>query len=111
MTLLVEWHDGEREPKCPPNSDFPHGIDVDSSAGALKTCSVNVPYPAKRCGLYVITCDKCGQRNGFTTAGRVDDPRNITFGCFANVLEPNPAGMTEIILPDTRKMKRTPSAP
>lgn len=106
--LTVEWVDKEREPQCAPNPIFPHGIDVDMSNGASKTCSVQVPYPAKRCGIYVIHCDTCGQRNGITTAGRIDDPRRITFGCYAQQMNPNPPGMTEICLPDSPKMKRTP---
>lgn len=107
MTLTAEWIDREREPKCPPQPQFPNGTDLDMSEGAARTCSMDVPYPAKRCGLYVVTCDKCGQRNAITTAGRPDDPRKITFGCFAQTLDPHP-GLTEIILPDTAKSKRMP---
>lgn len=108
MTLTAEWVDREREPQCPSNPMFPRGIDVDMSEGAAKTCSMEVPYPAKRCGLYVIACDVCGQRNAVTTAGRPDDPRKITMACFVHVMDPNPPGFTEIVLPDTAKMKRTP---
>ncbi len=108
MTLTAEWIDKEREPVCPPQPQFPNGTDVDLSAGAAKTCSIEVPYPAKRCGLYIITCETCGQTNALTTAGRIDDPRKITFACFSNRLNPNPPGFTEIVLPDTAKMKRTP---
>lgn len=108
MSLNAEWIDREREPQCPANPQFPNGIDLDMSEGAAKTCSIEVPYPAPRCGIYIIECDKCGQRNAVTTAGRPDDPRKITFGCFANVMRPNPPGLTEIIPPDTARTVRTP---
>lgn len=105
--LTAEWIDREREPKCAPNPQFPNGTDVDLSHGAAKTCSIELTYPAKRCGLYVIKCDICGQVNALTTAGRIDDPRKVTFGCYAHKLDPHP-GLTEMVLPDSAKMKRTP---
>lgn len=77
------------------------------SDGATRTCSIELPYPAKRCGVYVIECAKCGQKNALTTAGRPDDPRTVTMGCYAQAMNPHP-GLTEIVLPDTTKMKRTP---
>lgn len=107
MTLTAKWVDREREPKCAPNPMFPRGMDVDTSAGAAETCSMEVPYPAKRCGVYMVHCDKCGQTVALTTAGRPDDLRKVTLGCYAQVMDPHP-GMTEIVLPDTAKMRRTP---
>lgn len=108
VTLTYTWIDRERDPQCPPDRAFPNGIDLDMSAGAAKTCSVEVPYPAKRCGIYVVECSECGQRNAITTAGRPDDPRKITFGCYAHRLCPNPPGLTEVVLPDSERTKRTP---
>lgn len=108
MALTAEWIDRGREPQCAPDPKFPNGIDLDASNGAARTCSMELPYPAKRCGLYIVACDRCGQRDAITTAGRPDDPRKITLGCFAQQMDPNPPGFTEIVFPDTAKSKRTP---
>lgn len=80
MTHKVEWVDGNREPQCSPDPSFPQGKDLDIAAGATG-CKVALPYPAKRCGYYVVTCEICGLSVGCTTAGRPDDPRSITIPC------------------------------
>ena len=80
--LLVEWLDGGREPQCAPNPKYPNGLDADASAGAKETCKIALPYPAKRCGLYVVRCPICGIKVAVTTAGRADDPRSVTVACF-----------------------------
>lgn len=78
----VTWKDRGREPRCAPDPKYPHGIILDTSSdGAAETCSVEVPYPAKRCGVYTIRCKKCGIRMACTTAGRPDDPRVVKIGC------------------------------
>lgn len=79
MQFKIEWEDHGREPQCTPDPDFPNGKDID--LGVQPSCKVEVPYPAKRCGMYVIECIKCGVRTGVTTAGRADDPRSITIPC------------------------------
>jgi hypothetical protein len=89
--LKVVWFDGHREPKMPPDPRFPNGIDMDLSMagpardtyemGAPKTCTTAVPYPAKRVGYYIITCELCDQRIVVTTAGRPDDPRSVKIKC------------------------------
>lgn len=79
--MKVEWLDRGREPQCAPNPQFPKGIDVDASNGAEATCTVTLPYPARRCGVYTVTCDVCGQTVGVTTAGRPDDPRSVKIAC------------------------------
>ena len=91
--LKVEWEDFGREPKCRPNPNFPNGMDVDSSEGAAKTCSCALPYPAKRCGAYIVRCDACGMSTAITTAGRPDDPKSVKLACFEHKLHP---GMTKI---------------
>lgn len=78
--LRVDWIDHRREPTQPPNPDYPLGIDLDVSKGK-RSCSTALPYPAKRCGAYVITCDVCGMKAVATTAGRPDDPRSIRIPC------------------------------
>lgn len=45
---------------------------------------IDLPYPAERCGVYLVTCDKCGYSAAITTAGRVDDPRSVTIPCRMN---------------------------
>ena len=81
MATKIEWIDGNREPQEKPNPDYPDGIDVDASEGHQPTCFTNLPYPAKRCGHYLIVCDICHQRVALTTAGRPDDPRSIRIRC------------------------------
>ena len=81
MTHKVVWLDLGLEPRQPPNPKYPRGIDIDVSANAERTCTVLLPYPAKRIGHYMIKCDDCGAQMMVTTAGRVDDPRSIKLGC------------------------------
>ena len=80
-SLTVKWLDSGREPQCAPNPAYPKGIDVDVSDGATRTCSTDIPYPARRCGVYVVRCKVCGYSAGITTAGRPDDPRSVTLPC------------------------------
>lgn len=100
MTLQVEWVDGGREPRMPPDPRYPDGIDLDETthqridvkSGAVisadadrKSCFTFLrPYPAPRCGSFVIECDVCGLRAIVTTAGRRDDPRSVRLPCKAN---------------------------
>jgi hypothetical protein len=77
----VHWTDRRREPGCPPNPNFPEGVDVDVSSGAETFCDVALPYPAKRCGYYTVTCNLCRYSAILTTAGRPDDPRAIRLPC------------------------------
>lgn len=79
--ITVTWHDGGREPQCDPDPRYPNGIDLDVSEGTKPTCKVEFPYPAKRCGHYVVHCQDCGLKGAITTAGRVDDPRSLTMAC------------------------------
>lgn len=78
----ISWVDSGREPQCEPNPAYPNGKDIHAPADAEQTCMVKLPYPAKRCGLYVVRCEKCGMSVGITTAGRPDDPRSIVLECF-----------------------------
>lgn len=80
-TMKVEWIDRGRESACSPNPAYPEGMDVDISGGALISCTTELPYPAMRCGLYVVECPICGMKTGVTTAGRADDPRSLTVAC------------------------------
>lgn len=72
----VKWFDRGRAPQCQPNPDYPDGIDVGEGP-----CKVDLPYPAKRCGLYIVHCHMCKATVGVTTAGRPDDPRSVRMEC------------------------------
>jgi hypothetical protein len=79
--FTIEWIDHGREPKCAPDPDYPDGIDVDVSDNAVRKCKVDLPYPAKRCGHYIVRCKLCGYSVALTTAGRTDDPKSVTITC------------------------------
>jgi len=77
----VAWLDHGREPKNAPNPDYPNGVDLPAVFPSRPHCKVEVPYPAARCGLYVVTCSICLTSVGITTAGRPDDPRSAMIPC------------------------------
>lgn len=78
----VEWNDSGREPRCPSNPEFPEGIDLNLVPSAdVASCKCALPYPAKRCGYFILRCQLCGLSLAVTTAGRPDDPRSVTMPC------------------------------
>ena len=77
----IFWHDAKREPQCQPNPAYPKGVDVDRSDGARVTCWTTLPYPALRCGPFLVECAICGMQVRVSTAGRPDDPRSLTVAC------------------------------
>jgi len=77
----ITWLDHGREPQVAPNPLFPNGKDLDVTHGAEPNCFIELPYPAKRCGLYIIHCKTCDTITGVTTAGRPDDPRSVKLPC------------------------------
>ncbi|HWS65677.1 MAG TPA: hypothetical protein VN325_23195 [Steroidobacteraceae bacterium] len=80
--LKVEWVDGFREPQCKPNPEYPNGIDIDwCKRDGVPTCHTALPYPAKRCGYYLVKCNICDTKVAITTAGRPDDPRSVDIPC------------------------------
>jgi hypothetical protein len=79
--FTVKWIDAGREPQCAPDPAFPTGVDIDASRPGEPSCRVELPYPARRCGAYDVTCNICGLRAATTTAGRPDDPRSLTVPC------------------------------
>jgi hypothetical protein len=80
--LRVKWRDGGREPQCAPDPSYPDGIDIDLRLDKGRpSCSTDLPYPAKRCGAFIIECLHCGIRVGLATAGRLDDPRSVIIPC------------------------------
>jgi len=79
--IKIEWIDSGREPKCPPDPRYPDGIEIDMAADAELICEVKLPYPAQRCGVYLVHCTQCGLETVITTAGRPDDPCSIRLPC------------------------------
>lgn len=79
--MKIEWHDAGREPRNAPDPAYPDGKDMHLSPTIAPKCRTALPYPAKRCGLYIVECEKCGVRVGVTTAGRADDPRSVEIMC------------------------------
>lgn len=79
----ITWIDRGLEPKVKPNPDYPDGRDIDVTINAMvdKSCKVDLPYPAKRIGMYIVHCRTCGSNTGVTTAGRPDDPRSVRIPC------------------------------
>lgn len=80
MTIKVEWIDRGYEPQSPPDPAYPQGMDFDLTQ-RHPGCQVAVPCPARRCGFYVLTCERCGSNAVVTTAGRPDDPRSVRLKC------------------------------
>lgn len=80
VTFKIEWIDRGRDPQCPPDPDFPDGKDIPAMLPG-PSCGVKLPYPAKRCGVYIIECSVCGIRVAITTVGRRDDPRSVSINC------------------------------
>jgi hypothetical protein len=78
--FTVKWIDRGKEPNCAPDAAYPAGVDLDCSEGE-RSCVTELPYPAKRCGVYIVDCKKCGMRVGVTTAGRADDPKSLRMSC------------------------------
>jgi hypothetical protein len=79
----IIWIDAKREPQCPPDPSYPEGLDIDGTGGRSPSCLIQLPYPARRCGQYVVECKLCGYVIAITTAGRLDDPRSVRMPCNA----------------------------
>lgn len=82
----ITFLDSGRNPTCPSNPKFPNGIIVDMSHGFSKRCDFKIPYPAPRCGIMHVVCNKCKTAAGVTVAGRLDDPHTVIMGCHASKL-------------------------
>lgn len=79
---LIEFiPSGRGKAQCPPNPEYPNGIDVNAAGRAEASCKVNLPYPAPECGLYRVGCNQCEMSVAVTAAGRPDDPRSVTMPC------------------------------
>jgi hypothetical protein len=82
-TRTLEWIDAGREPQCPPDPRFPHGVVGDLRKDPfLPHCRVDLKYPARGVGHWLISCT-CGYSAIVTAAGRPDDPRLALIPCKA----------------------------
>ena len=82
MTFDVAFIDKGHKANCKPDPKYPDGMPVNLAPNPIvKTCTRNLPYPAPRCGLYVVTCRQCGFDAILTVAGRPDDPNMVTMPC------------------------------
>ena len=72
---------GRGKAQCPPNPNFPEGIDVSVCREGEAHCKVTLPYPAPECGVFIVDCAACNTRIAITAAGRQDDPRSVTIPC------------------------------
>lgn len=77
----IQWVDGKREPSCAPDPAFPKGKHIALPPEIRRGCKVDLPYPAKRCGYFVVHCKQCETTVIITTAGRPDDPCSADIPC------------------------------
>lgn len=79
--FFVDWVDQQYETTQPPDPTYPNGTAIDVAMDAPRACRIELPCPAPRCGLFVITCRACGYSIALATAGRADDPRTVRMPC------------------------------
>ena len=87
MKFKIDWKDYGRDPTCAPDPRFPNGCIIDITGGRTPSCEVVLPYPAKRCGSYWISCETCGFTASISTAGRPDDPHTVRFPCIRRTVQ------------------------
>ena len=81
MSLSCEFKpSGRGKARCAPNPEHPDGVDINLANG-IASCSLDLPYPAPECGIWIVKCDACKQSIGVTAAGRIDDPKSIEIPC------------------------------
>lgn len=82
MKSVEFWRSGRGKAQCPPNPEFPEGVDINLLTGeGEKHCPVQLPYPAPECGAWIVRCSDCGMNAIITAAGRPDDPRSVNLPC------------------------------
>lgn len=79
--FFVDWVDHQHESTQPADPAYPNGTAIDVAMDAPRACRLELPCPAPRCGLFVITCRDCGYAIALRTAGRPDDPRTVRMPC------------------------------
>jgi hypothetical protein len=68
-----------RKAKCPPNLRYPNGTHID--LGTRPACLVSLPYPAPRCGWFLLDCPVCHENLLVTVSGQRDDPCSVMLPC------------------------------
>lgn len=79
--FLIDWADGHRVSTYPADPAFPSGCSIDVALDAVRACRVELPYPASRCGMWVVTCRRCDYSIALATTGRADDPSSARLPC------------------------------
>jgi hypothetical protein len=79
--FAIDWVDQHREASYPADPTYLNGSAIDVALDAPRACRVELPCPAARCGLWVVTCRACGYAIALATAGRADDPRSVRVPC------------------------------
>jgi hypothetical protein len=79
--FTVDWIDQQRETTQRADPAYPAGCAIDVALDAPQACRVELPYPAARCGLWVVLCRVCGFPIALAAAGRADDPRSVRLPC------------------------------
>jgi hypothetical protein len=82
LSHSIEWWDYDVDSVDPADSAHQLGRSLDYSNGQVPHCVFIVPWPAARCGHYVIKCYRCGGAYAVQTNGRLDDPVSVKVGCF-----------------------------
>ena len=92
MSHTIEFQpSGRGKAQCPADPAYPHGIALDCTRAQFRqshdsldiasTCTLELPYPAPECGLWMVSCDDCPLTVAITAAGRVDDPISVKMAC------------------------------
>lgn len=79
--LKAKWIDSGLSPQHAPDPRFPNGIAIPALHPDEANCSMQLPYPARRVGYYLVECQRCRLTVLVTTAGRPDDPRSVALNC------------------------------
>jgi hypothetical protein len=80
--FTIKWIDRGVEPKHKYDPKHPQGVDIEIfDRENNPVCIAELPWPARRCGYYMVGCKRCGYTIMFTTAGRIDDPRSVMLLC------------------------------
>jgi hypothetical protein len=78
--FTIEFIDAEHESQSPPDAAWPEGVALIENPEADMHC-VTPLQRAPRCGVWSLTCGKCGKVTVVTVYGRADDPRAIAVAC------------------------------
>lgn len=78
--FTIKFIDAECEAQSTPGPHWPEGVALIENPEADNHCATPLDR-APRCGVWEITCSKCGKLTLLTVYGRADDPRAIAIAC------------------------------